>query len=69
MASNERGFLYFYERVKVKKLVYEYKIQLASWNIGSAAGSLVELINITIRRSMNILCVQKTIWVSEISRV
>ena len=26
MVSNEQGFLYFYERVRVKKLAHEYRI-------------------------------------------
>ena len=30
VVSNEQGFLYFYERVRVKKLAHEYKIRLAS---------------------------------------
>jgi len=43
MVSNEQGFPHFYERVRVKKLAHEYRISLASWNIGSLTGRLAEL--------------------------
>ena len=32
---NEQGFTHFYEQTRVNKLAHEYKIRLASWNIGS----------------------------------
>ena len=62
---NEQGFPHFYERVRVKKLAYEYSIRLASLNIGSLTGRLVELVNVMIRRNVNILCGQETKWVGE----
>jgi len=57
VVSNEQGFSHFYERVRVKKLAHEYKIRLASWNIGSLTGRLAELVDATVRRNVSILCV------------
>ena len=59
MVSNEQGFPYFYEQVKVKKLAHEYKIRLASWNIGSLTGKLAELVDAMVGRNVSILCVQE----------
>jgi len=65
---NER-FPHFYERVRVKKLTYEYRIRLASWNIGSITGRLAELVDVMVRRNVSILCVQDTKWVGEKARI
>jgi len=56
MVSNEQGFPHFYERVRVKKLADEYRIRLASWNVGSLTGRLVELVDAIVRR-MLVFCV------------
>ena len=64
MVSNEQGFPHFYERVK-EKVAYEYRIRLASWNICSLTGKLVELVDVIVRRNVSILCVQETKWVGE----
>ena len=69
MVSNEQGFPHFYERVRVKKLAHEYRIKLASWNIGSLTGRLAELVDVMVRRNVSILCVQKTKWVGEKARI
>ena len=45
VVSNEQGFPHFYEQVRVKKLAHEYRIRLASWNIGSLTGRLAELVD------------------------
>ena len=55
--SNEQGFPHFYERVKVKKLAHEYRIRLASWNIGSLTGRLAELVDAIVRIKVSILYV------------
>ena len=34
VVSNEQEFPHFYERVRVKKPAHEYKIRLASWDLG-----------------------------------
>ena len=51
--------------MRVKKLTHEYKIRLASWNIGSLTGKLAELVDAMVRRNVSILCVQETKWVGE----
>ena len=56
MVSNEQGFSHFYERVRVKKLAHEYRIRLVSWNIGSLTGKLAELVDVMVRKNVNILC-------------
>ena len=53
----------------IKKLVHEYRIQLASWNIGSSIGRLAELVDVMIRKNVSILCVHETKWVGEKGRV
>jgi len=60
VVSNEQGFPHFYEQVRIKKLAHEYRIRLASWNIGSLTCRLTELVNAMVRRNISILCVQET---------
>ena len=60
--KNEQGFLYF-GRVRVKKLVYNVKLRLASLNIESLIGKGIELVDTLIRRRVNIACLQETKWV------
>ena len=67
--SNEQGFPHFYEQVRVTKLAHEYKIRLASWNIGSLTGKLAELVDAMLRRNVSILCVQETKWVGKKIRI
>ena len=57
VVSNEQGFPHFYERVRVK-LANEYRIRLASWNIGSLTGKLAELVDAMVDR-MLVFCVCK----------
>ena len=45
---------------RVTKLVEPIRIRLGSWNVGSLTGKLRELVDTTVRRRVNILCVQKT---------
>ena len=51
--------------MRVKKLANEYKIRLASWNVGSLTSKLAELVDAMVRRNVSILCVQETKWVGE----
>jgi exonuclease III len=44
----------------VRKLFGESRISLGSWNVGSLTGKLRELVDTTIMRRVNILCVQET---------
>ena len=46
--------------MRVKKVAHEYRIRLASWNIGFLTGRLAELVDAMVRRNVSILCVQKT---------
>jgi len=63
-----KGF-HFYKKVRVKKLAHEYRIRLASWNIGSLKDRLAELVNAMVKRNVNILCVQETKSVGEKARI
>jgi exonuclease III len=47
---------------RVRKLVESSKMYVGTWNIGSLTGKLRELVDIMIRRRVNILCVQETKW-------
>ena len=42
--------------MRVKKLAHEFRIRLASWNIGSLTGRLVELVDAMVRRTL-VFCV------------
>jgi hypothetical protein len=68
VVSNEQGSSHLTRRVRgARKLVKESKIRLGSWNVGSLTGKLRELVDtaITIRRRVNILCVQETKWTGQ----
>jgi hypothetical protein len=69
VVSNRQGFPHFVGRVGVKKLVQDHKIRLATWNIGSLTGKLVELVDVMCRRKIDILCLQETKWVGEKAKV
>jgi len=60
VVSNEQGLPHFYERVRVNKLAHEYKIRLASWNIGSLTSRFAELVDAMVKWNVSILCMQKT---------
>ena len=45
--------------MRINKLAHEYRIRLASWNIGSLTGKLVELVDVMVRKNVSILCVQE----------
>jgi exonuclease III len=47
---------------RVRKLAEPTRIRLGSWNVGSLTGKLRELVDVAIRRRVNILCVQETKW-------
>ena len=38
------------------------RIRIGSWNVGSLTDKLRELVDVAIRRRVNILCVQETKW-------
>src|SRR6185295_13254369 len=60
---NEQGSSHFPRRVRrVRKLAEPTRIRIDSWNVGSLTGKLRELVDVAIRRCVNILYVQKTKW-------
>ena len=61
VVKNEQGSSHQSRRVRrVTKLVEPIRIRLGSWNVGSLTGKLRELVDTTVRRRVNILCVQET---------
>ena len=49
----------------VKKLAHEYRIRLASWNIGYLTGRLAELVDAMAIRNVSVLYVQEIKWIGE----
>jgi exonuclease III len=67
--ENKQGFPHFFGWVRVKKLVQDTRIRLGTWNIGTLTGKSMELVDVMLRRKINILCLQETKWVGEKSRL
>ena len=65
---SEQGFSREPGRARVKKLAEDYKIRLATWNIGTLTGKTRELVDTMIRRRISIACLQETKWVGEKAR-
>ena len=55
--------------MRIKKVAHEYRINLASWNIGSLTSKLAELVDAMIRWNVSILCVKESKWVGEKTRI
>ncbi|XP_058189384.1 uncharacterized protein LOC131306970 [Rhododendron vialii] len=62
---SEQGFLRVPGRARVKKLAQDYRIRLATWNIGTLTGKTRELVETMLRRWISIACFQETKWVGE----
>ena len=63
VVSSEQGSSHYTRRVRgVRKLAGEFRIRVGSWNVGSLTGKLRELVNVTVRKRVNIMCVQETKW-------
>ena len=63
VVKNEQESLHLPRRVRrVRKVAEPTRIRLGSWNVGSLTGKLRELVDVAIRRRVNILCVQETKW-------
>ncbi|KAG2534800.1 hypothetical protein PVAP13_9NG085246 [Panicum virgatum] len=63
VVKNEQGSSHFPRRVRrVRKLAEPTRFRIGSWNVGSLTGKLRELVDVAIRRRVNILCVQETKW-------
>jgi hypothetical protein len=65
---SEQGFPRVPGRARVKKLAQDYRIRLATWNIGTLTGKTRELVDTMIRRRISIACLQETKWVGEKAR-
>jgi exonuclease III len=66
VVSNEQGSSHLTRRVRgTRKLVGKNRIRLGSQNVGSLTGKLRDLVDIAIRRRVNILCVQETKWMGQ----
>ncbi|AQK73740.1 Retrovirus-related Pol polyprotein LINE-1 [Zea mays] len=63
VVENEQGSLHLPRRVRrVRKLVEPTRVCVGSWNVGSLTGKLREIVDVAVRRRVNILCVQETKW-------
>ena len=63
VVKNEQGSSHFPRWVRrVTKLAEPTRIRVGSWNVRSLTGKLRELVDVAIRRRVNILCVQETKW-------
>jgi hypothetical protein len=63
VVKKEQGSSHFSRLVRrVRKLTEPTRIRLVSWNVRSLTGKLRELVDVAIRRRVNILCVQETKW-------
>ena len=63
VVENEQGSLHLPRRVRrVRKLVEPTRVRVGSWNVGSLTGKLREIVDVAVRRRVNILCVQETKW-------
>ena len=63
VVTNEQGSSHLSRRVqRVRKLVEPTRIRLSSWNVGSLTSKLRELVDTTMRRHVNILCIQENKW-------
>ena len=66
VVENVQGSSHFTRRVRgARKLAEESRICLGSWNVGSLAGKLRKLVDMAIKRRINILCVQETKWMGQ----
>jgi hypothetical protein len=65
VVKSEQGYSHLSMGVKGKEASQSVKptrLHVGSWNVGSLTCSLQELVDVAIRRRVNILCVQETKW-------
>ena len=67
--KNWQGFLRAFGRTRVKKLVHDHRIRVASWNVGTLTGKTLDLVDAMIRRRVSVACLQETKWTGEKARV
>jgi hypothetical protein len=63
VVKNEQGSSHLTRRIRrVRKLAESSRVRVGIWNVGSLMGKLREVVDIMIRRHVNILYVQETKW-------
>jgi hypothetical protein len=63
VVKNKQGFSHLTRRMRrVRKLAEPSRVCVGIWNVGSLTGKLREVVDIMIRRRVNIICVQETKW-------
>jgi hypothetical protein len=63
VVKNEQGSSHLTRRMRrVRKLAEPSRVRVGTWNIGSHTGKLREIVDIMIRRRVNILCIQEMKW-------
>jgi hypothetical protein len=63
VVKNEQGSSHLTRRMRrVRKLAEPSRVRVATWNIGSLTGKLREVVDIMIRRCVNIICLEETKW-------
>jgi hypothetical protein len=61
--KNEQESSHLTQRMRrVRKLTEPTRLHVDTWNVGSLMGKLRGIVDTTIRRRVNILCVQETKW-------
>ena len=68
VVKNMQGFSHFNGRVWVKKLVHKSRIRFGTWNIGTLTGKSMEIVDVMIRRKINVMCLQETKWIGDKAR-
>ncbi|XP_028116247.1 uncharacterized protein LOC114314009 [Camellia sinensis] len=66
--TNGQRFLYFSERVQIKKLVHNYRFRVTTMNMETLTGKIMELVDVMTRRRVSLVCVQETKWTGEKAR-
>jgi RNA recognition motif. (a.k.a. RRM, RBD, or RNP domain) len=51
-----------------RKIAKESRFHFGSWNVGSLIGKIKNLVDIMIRRHVNILCIQEAKWTSQMKK-
>jgi hypothetical protein len=63
VVKNEQGSSHLTRRIRrVRKLAESSRVRVGTWNVGSLMGKLRKVVDIMIRRHVNILYVQETKW-------
>ncbi len=58
----------YHKRRSIRKEQDKRSIRVGTWNVGSLTGKLIELVDTSERRRVNIAYIQETKWVGEKSK-